>query len=127
MSLKIEDNLAIAEGYYQAMLGKDYEGMEARLDPDVHLITPLAELFGKDHLLESARNLSGLLHDIEFRAKFSSGNQIMMAYDFIFPEPIGKLRASVLMDFKDQLINKIELFYDGRPFETEKDKIFTQR
>ena len=50
-----------------------------------------------------------------------------MAYDFIFPEPIGKLRASVLMDFKDQLINKIELFYDGRPFETEKDKIFTQR
>ena len=41
----------------------------------------------------------------------------MFAYDFMFPEPIGKLRAAVLMEFKDQLISKIELFYDGRPFE----------
>jgi hypothetical protein len=33
------------------------------------------------------------------------------------PDPIGKLRAAVLMEFTDQLISKIELFYDGRPFE----------
>lgn len=127
MSLKTEDNLSIAEAYYKAMLEKNFDAMEARLNPDVHLITPLAELFGREHLLESARNLSGLLHDIEFRAKFSMGNQVMMAYNFIFPDPIGKLRASVLMDFKNQLITKIELFYDGRPFETTKDKIFKQR
>ena len=110
-------NLAIAETYYNEMLAKDFDAMEKHLHLNVHFISPLAELSGKDAVVEAAKNLSGLLGDIEIRAKFSSGNHIMFAYDFMFPKPIGKLRASVLMDFDDGLILKIELFYDPRPFE----------
>lgn len=39
-------------------------------------------------------------------------------------QPIGCLRAAVLMEFTDQLISKIELFYDGRLFEEKKSEIF---
>jgi len=84
-------------------------------------------LSGKVAIAEAAKNLSLILNDIEIRAKFSYDNQIMLAYDFIFPKPIGKLRAAVLMEFKDQLISKIELFYDGRPFEEKKDEIFSSK
>jgi hypothetical protein len=49
----------------------------------------------------------------------------MLAYDFMFPDPIGELRAAVLMSFTDHLISKIELFYDGRPFEEKKNEIFS--
>lgn len=120
-----DSNLAIAERYYREMLAKNFDAMAKSLHPNVHFIGPLAEMTGKDAVVEAAKNLSGLLEDIEIRAKFSSGNQIMFAYDFMFPKPIGKLRASVLMDFEDELISKIELFYDGKPFEEKKDEIFS--
>ncbi len=48
----------------------------------------------------------------------------MLAYDFMFPAPIGTLRSAVLMDFSNQLISKIELFYDARPFVEKRDEIF---
>jgi hypothetical protein len=36
------------------------------------------------------------------------------------PEPIGKFRAAALMDFENDKITKIELFYDARAFEVKK-------
>lgn len=110
-------NLAVAENYYNQMLQKNFVSMGECLHPDVHFIGPLAEMFGKSAVVEAAKNLSRILVDIEIRAKFCSKNHIMLAYDFMFSEPIGKLRAAVLMEFKNQLISKIELFFDGRPFE----------
>lgn len=109
-------NLAMAENYYHQMLQKDFVAMAEHLDPEVHFIGPLAEMHGRDSVVLAAKNLSQILGDIQIRSKFASGNQIMLAYDFMFPEPIGKLRAAVLMEFTNQLISKIELFYDGRPF-----------
>ena len=112
-----DGNLAIAEAYYNHMLKKNFDAMEQCLHPDVHFISPLAEMSGRGDVAKSARNLSNILASIEIRAKFSSGNQIMFAYDFMFPQPIGKLRSAVLMEFKDNLISKIELFFDGSLFE----------
>jgi len=124
---KNDSNLLVAENYYHQMLQKNFAAMEGCLHPDVYFIGPLAEMSGKVAIAEAAKNLSLILNDIEIRAKFSYDNQIMLAYDFIFPKPIGKLRAAVLMGFKDQLISKIELFYDGRPFEEKKDEIFSSK
>ena len=123
-----ESNLMVAETYYHQMLQKNFDAMEACLDSDVHFIGPLAEISGKTRVVEAAKNLSHILGNIEIRAKFSFGNQIMFAYDFIFPEPIGKLRAAVLMEFKNKLIAKIEVFYDGRLFsEEKKGEIFSNK
>lgn len=120
-----EDYLVRAEAYYGHMLQKDFELMGACLHSDVHFISPLATLSGKAAVVEAAKRLSQILADINIRAKFSSGQQIMLAYDFLFHGSIGQLRASVLMDFKDRLISRIELFYDGRPFEEKRAEIFS--
>ncbi len=114
------ENLAVAETYYHHLLQKNFDEMEACLHPDVHFIGPLSEMRGKSAVVSAAKKLSQILGDINIRSKFSRQNQVMLAYDFMFPEPIGKLRAAVLMDLTNQLISKIELFYDGRPFELAK-------
>lgn len=112
-----ENNLQVAEGYYNAMLAKDFDTMASYLHDDVTFIGPLAQMQGKEAIVLAARNLSQILDKIEIRAKFANGDQIMMAYDFIFPMLNLNLRSAVLMDFKDRKITKIELFFDGRPFQ----------
>ena len=118
-------NLIVAQTYYGQMLRKDFDAMGACLHPNVHFIGPLAEMFGREAVVSAAKNLSQILEGIKIRSKFSSHDQIMFAYDFMFPEPIGKLRAAVLMEFTNHLISKIELFYDARPFEEKKSEIFS--
>lgn len=120
-------HLGIATKYYHEMLQKNFDAMADCLHPDVIFIGPLAEMSGKAAVVSAAKNLSQILNDIQIRAKFSFGNQIMFAYDFMFPTPIGKLRAAVLMEFTNQLISKIELFYDGRPFEEKQNEIFSSQ
>jgi hypothetical protein len=127
MDIMNDGNLAVAINYYHAMLEKDFDALASYLHPDVLFIGPLAGLSGKEAVVAAAKNLSQILEDIKIRSKFASNNQIMLAYDFMFPEPIGELRAAVLMNFTDQLISKIELFYDGRPFEEKKSEIFAGR
>ena len=109
-------NLKSAESYYNAMLAKDFDKMASFLHDEIHFIAPLAEMHGKEAVVLAAKNLTGILQDIHIRSRFAHQNQIMFAYDFIFAAPVGKLRAAVLMEFTEQLISKIELFYDGRSF-----------
>jgi hypothetical protein len=120
------DTLTIAESYYNAMLAKDFDKMASHLHNNVHFIGPLAQMSGKDAVVTAAKNFGGILQDIQIRARFASGNQIMFAYDMTLPAPIGKFRAAVLMEFMDGLISKIELFYDARPFEEKKNEIFNR-
>ena len=121
-----DNNLKSAKNYYKAMLAKDFDKMASYLHDNVHFIGPLAEMHGKEAVVSVAKNFGGILQDIQIRSRFSSGNQIMFAYNMIVPAPIGKFRAAVLMEFTDQLISKIELFYDASPFEEKKSEIFSQ-
>jgi hypothetical protein len=109
-------NVTSAEGYYNAMLAKDFNKVASYLHDNIDFIGPLGNLYGKEAVVLAAKSLSQILQDIQIRSRFAANDQIMLAYDFMFPAPIGKLRAAVLMEFTDQLISKIELFYDGRAF-----------
>jgi len=120
-----DNNLKSAQTYYKAMLAKDFERMASYLHDNVHFVGPLAELHGKDAVVSAAKNFGGMLQDIQIRSQFAGDNQIMFAYDMVVPTPIGKFRAAALMTFANQLISKIELFYDARPFEEKKSEIFS--
>ncbi|MDA9163657.1 nuclear transport factor 2 family protein [Rickettsiaceae bacterium] len=115
-----EENLKAALSYYNAMLVKDFDAMASHLSNDACLISPLAQITGKEEVITAAKNFGKLLNDIQISSSFSNNNQIMLSYDMIVPEPIGKFRAAALMDFKNGKITKIELFYDARPFEVKK-------
>lgn len=118
------DNLSLASSYYNAMLAKDFDKMASYLHDNVHFIGPLAEMYGKNAVVTAAKNFGGILQDIQIRSRFADGDQIMFAYDMVVPAPIGKFRAAVLMEFTEQRISKIELFYDASPFQEKKSEIF---
>jgi hypothetical protein len=118
-----EDNVASAVAYYKAMGDKDLSGMARHLDHDVRFIGPMADMTGKEAVLEAAKRLLPLFNSLRIRAKFGFGDQAMLAYDLDCAEPIGVFRVAVLMTLKNSLIARIELFYDPRPF--EKREVFS--
>jgi hypothetical protein len=52
------NNLQIAETYYQNMLAKKFDAMAEALHSDVHLISPLSEVHGRDNVVDAAKNLA---------------------------------------------------------------------
>ena len=121
-----EKNLTSAVAYYQAMSRKDLSVMEKLLHPEVRLIGPMAELTGKDAVLNSVKHFLAVFNKLTIRAHCGNGDQVMLAYDLDCPAPIGLFRGAVLLTFQDDLIIRYELFYDARPFEKKKDEIFTR-
>lgn len=108
-------NLEIADAYYLAMNNKDKNGMERLLHPDVKFISPITELIGKKAVLKWIEDFLPKFESAIVRAKFANEHQAMLAYDLVFPAPIGRYRAASLIDFQDGLIRKIELFFDTGP------------
>ncbi len=111
-----EKNLASAVAYYQAMNKKDLSVMEKYLHPEVRLIGPLADVTGKEAVLNSVKHLLAAFDKLTIRAQFGSGDRVMLAYDIDFPAPIGLSRAAVLLTFQEGLIIRYELFFDASPF-----------
>lgn len=111
-----EKNLATAVAYYTAMSKQDFEGLEKYIHPEIEFIGPIAPMRGREAVLKAARGFAPMIKSLKIRAKFTSGDQVMLAYDYDFAEPIGNSRAASLMTFQDGLIVKQELFYDARPF-----------
>ena len=114
-------NIAIAKAYYKAMGEKNVEGMSAYLHPDLQVLSPLATFKEKRVYLESLKNFLPLFKSMTLRRIFSSEDQIMLAYDLDFPEPLGMFPVAVILTLKGGLITTLELFYDARPFDKKKD------
>ncbi len=110
-------NVATAEAYYKAMGNKDLAGVGQYLHPKIEFLGPLANLTGKEVVLEGLKNLFKVVNGVTMRAKFGTGDRVMLAYDLHCLAPIGDLHVAALMTFKEDLIGRIELFYDARAFE----------
>ncbi|MDF3033447.1 MAG: hypothetical protein K0R76_401 [Alphaproteobacteria bacterium] len=112
-------HMASTEAYYDAMGRKDLSGMAQYLHPDVQFLGLLANITGKETVLKGAEGLLLFVKGLTIRAKFGSGNQTMLAYDLECHPPVGTLRVAALMTFEEDLIVRIEIFFDARPFETK--------
>jgi ketosteroid isomerase-like protein len=109
--------LSIVTAYYAAMSQKNLDGMERYLHPDVQFIAPLAETNGKESSVEALKKVISLFKTFTVRNTFASEQQAMLVYDVVFSEPVGKTSSAVLVTVEDELIIKIEFFYDPRKIE----------
>jgi hypothetical protein len=112
-----ENVLAAASAYLKAWDNKDLAEISGYLHPEVRFLGPMADVTGKEPVLASAQRMFPLMQNLNVRSIFSSGEQVMAAYDFICAQPVGNCRTAELITFKDGLISQIELFFDARPFE----------
>lgn len=115
----------MVKAYYKAVGEKNIEKIEKYLHPDVQLIGPLAKLSGKEAVLDATENFTSLFNTLTIRVCLGSEEQVMVVYELDCPPPLGVFSSAVLMTFEKDLISKIELFYDARPFEKMKEEIFS--
>ena len=111
------NTLSIAKSYYTAISEKNLTDVETYLHPDVRFISPVGEQMGKEAFLKSVKTLTTLFKTLTIRAMFDTEDQAMLAYDLDFHAPIGNVRTAALLTFQKELIIKIELFFDARPFD----------
>lgn len=118
-----EKNIASVVAYYTAMSHKDLSSMEQYLHPNVQLISPFATIKGKETILKAAQQFFSLFESLTIRAKFGSGNQVMVVIDLACPAPVGILRTAVLITFQENLIASTELFHDTQLINKKRDGI----
>lgn len=111
-----DDNISSALAYYKAFEDKNIGAIARHLDPDVQFIAPMGESKGREAVVEAAKRLAPLVERIDVRAKFASGDQVVLIYDMHLSGPVKLCPTAVLMTFKDGLIARTELYYDTRPF-----------
>lgn len=111
-----DQKITFAEAYYKAHNDKDLKAIARHLCPDVQLVAPMWEASGREAVLEAAKRFLTIIDSVEIRARFESGDQVMLAYDLNYGKPAAICRTAVLMTFTEGLIARLELFYDTRPF-----------
>lgn len=119
-------NLVKALEYYTLVGKKDAEGIKKFLDNNVEFSGPLATLKGKEAVVESTSNFMKTFKSLTIRAKFCDKDQAMIVYDVDVPGVNENFPGASLLTFKDGLIVKIQLFYDGSPFKEMQKKIFAK-
>ena len=71
------------------MNDKDLSIIEKYLHPEVRLISPLADLKGKDIVFNSIKLFLAVFNKLTIRAHCGNKDQVMLAYDLDCPAPVG--------------------------------------
>lgn len=116
-----KENIDTAISYYTAMGKKDINEASKHLHPDIHLISPLAEINGKNAVIEAIKGFMSSFNAIHIRAKLSNEDSAMLVIDVTYPAPIGLLRTASLLAVQNGVITRIELFHDAKHFNKNKD------
>jgi hypothetical protein len=119
------NNLAIAVEYYKNVGAKSVEGFSKFLHPDVEFIGPLATMKGKDAVINATTNYMYAITSLVIRAQFAAGDQTMIVYEIDMPGFVTDFPGASLMTFRDGMIVRIQLIYDGSRLLKKKDEIFS--
>ncbi|MFZ0565977.1 MAG: nuclear transport factor 2 family protein [Chlamydiales bacterium] len=119
-------NLVLAEEYYKLVGEKNSEEIKKYLHPDVELYGPMAIVKGKEAVFEATSNFMRMFESLKIRTKLGSKEQAMVVYDSDIPGIAKSFPGASLLSFRDGLISKIELFYDGSRFIEKREEIFSQ-
>lgn len=115
-----------AAEYYTQVGAKNIEGVKKFLDPNVEFTGPLATLKGRDAVVTANRHFMDSFNSLTIRAKFGEGDQAMIVYNVDIPGISNEFPGAALLTFREGMIVKIQLFYDGAPFAELAKKIFAK-
>ena len=122
----METNYAArGEEYYTLVGQKNVEGIKKYLHPDVEFYGPLASLKGKEAVIEATSHFMNSFKSLTIRAKFGAGDQAMIVYDVDVPGIAKDFPGASLLSFRDGIIVRIQLFYDGSRFLEKRKEIFS--
>lgn len=106
--------------YYTLISEKNAEAIQKYLHPDVEFQSPLASLKGKEAVLKAVSNFMNAFHTLKIRSQLGAKNQAMIVYDTDIPGISKSFPGASLLNFKDGMIIRIELFFDATRFSERK-------
>jgi hypothetical protein len=106
----------LAEEYYTLVGEKNGEEIKKYLHPDVEFKSPMASLKGKEAVINATSHFMNSIKSLKIRAKFDAGDQAMIVYDSVIPGLAEEFPGASLLKFRDGLIVRIQLFFDGSYF-----------
>lgn len=115
---------AQAEKYYTLVGEKNIEEVKKFLHPDVEFFGPLANLKGKEAVAQATYHFMNSFESLTIRAKFGEGDQAIVVYDVDIPGIAKEFPGASMLNFRDGLIVRIQLFYDSARIMAKKDEIF---
>lgn len=115
-----------AEEYYTLIGKKNIGAVSKYLHPDVEFYGPLATLKGKEAVIQATSNFINGFESLAIKAKFGAGDQAMVVYEVDIPGIAKDFPGASLLRFRDGLIVRIQLFYDGSRFMERKEEIFSK-
>jgi len=113
-----------AEKYYTLMSEKNVEGVKKYLHPDVEFYS-LVTLKGKAAVVEAIGGFMKVFNSLTVRAKFGAGDQAVIVYEVDIPGIAHDFPSAALLNFRDGLIVRIQLFFDGSRFIEKKKEVFS--
>lgn len=119
------NHMSTGEEYYTLIGKKDIEGIMRFLHSEVELLGPFAHLKGREPVVLATENFMKSFKTLRILSKFGNEDQAMIVYETDIPGIADQFPGASLLNFRDGLIIRIQLFYDGSRFMEKSKEIFS--
>jgi ketosteroid isomerase-like protein len=109
------DAARVAEEFFDAWTGKDFDGARALLHDDVSFEGPIDSFTDADTYLASLRQLSGIVTGADKLKVFADGDDVCVIYD-LKTAPVPRSRTCEWYRVRDGRIASVSVVFDARPF-----------
>jgi ketosteroid isomerase-like protein len=109
------DAKQVAEGFFDAWTGKDFERARGLLHDDVSFEGPIDRFSDADSYLASLRRLSGIVTGAEKQKVFVDDEDVCVIYD-LKTAPVPSSRTCEWYQVRDGRIAAVSVVFDARPF-----------
>jgi ketosteroid isomerase-like protein len=109
------DPAQVAEGFFDAWTGKDFERAREFLADDLSFEGPIESFSDADSYIASLKQLSGIVTGAETQKVFVDGDDVCVIYD-LKTAPIPSSRTCEWYRVRDGKIASVSVVFDSRPF-----------
>jgi ketosteroid isomerase-like protein len=109
------DARRVAEEFFAAWTGKDFNRARALLHDDLSFKGPIDAFDDADAYLRALQGLSQIVTGAERRKVFVDGDDVCVIYD-LHTAPVPSAPTAEWYQVRDNRIAAIRVFFDARPF-----------
>ena len=109
------DAARVAEEFFAAWMGKDFDRARALLHDDLSFQGPIDSFDDADAYIQAIRGLSQIVTGADKRKVFVDGDDVCVIYD-LKTAPVPSAPTAEWYRVRDGRIASIQVFFDARPF-----------
>jgi ketosteroid isomerase-like protein len=109
------DSARVAEDFFDAWTGKDFERARTLLHDDLSFEGPIESFSDADSYIASLKQLSGIITGTEKQKVFVDGDDVCVIYD-LKTAPVPSSRTCEWYRVRDGKIASVSVVFDARPF-----------